>query len=72
MKQPANKPPYSHIIRYTNIAVQMIVVIVLGTFGGKYLDDHLQWRFPVFTLLGALVSVFAALYLSIKEFLKKK
>jgi hypothetical protein len=49
----------------------MIAIIVAGTFGGKYLDDYLQWKFPVFTLVGVLLSLFAALYTTIREFLKK-
>jgi hypothetical protein len=71
LKTPENKP-YNEIIRYTNIAFQMIVIIVAGTFGGRYLDEKMQLSFPAFTLAGALLSVFAALYLTIREFLKKK
>jgi MFS-type transporter involved in bile tolerance (Atg22 family) len=70
LKQPPNKLP-NNIIRYSNIALQMIVIIVLGTFGGKYLDKYLQLKFPVFTLIGVLLSIFIALYTTIKEFLKK-
>jgi hypothetical protein len=49
----------------------MIVVIVAGSLGGKYADQYLQTTFPIFTLLGVLLSVFAALYLAIRDFLKK-
>jgi len=49
----------------------MIVIIVAGTFGGKYLDDYLSWKFPVFTLIGVLLSLFIAMYVTVKEFLKK-
>ena len=49
----------------------MIVVIVAGSLGGKYADAYFKTGFPVFTLLAVLISVFAALYLGLKDFLKK-
>lgn len=50
--------------------MQMIVVIVAGSLGGKYLDQVTNFSFPVFTLTGVLFSVFAAVYLAIREFMK--
>jgi hypothetical protein len=49
----------------------MILVIVAGSLGGKYADAHFENAFPIFTLLGVIISVFAALYLAVKDFLKK-
>lgn len=49
----------------------MIVIIVAGAWGGKYLDEYLQLKFPAFTLSLTVLSVFAAVYLSIRELLKK-
>jgi len=49
----------------------MIVIIVAGALGGKYLDEYLQLKFPVFTLSLTILSVFAAVYTSIRELLKK-
>jgi hypothetical protein len=49
----------------------MIVVIVAGSLLGKYADEYFQFKFPIFTLVGVLSSVFAALYLAIRDFLKK-
>ncbi|MBC7382045.1 MAG: AtpZ/AtpI family protein [Bacteroidia bacterium] len=49
----------------------MILIIVAGSLGGKYLDQKFVSGFPVYTLIGVLLSVFAALYLSLKDFLKK-
>ncbi|OYU96876.1 MAG: hypothetical protein CFE21_00905 [Bacteroidetes bacterium B1(2017)] len=51
--------------------MQMILVIVAGSLGGKYADKYLGLSFPIFTLLGVILSVFAALYLALKDFLKK-
>jgi predicted MFS family arabinose efflux permease len=62
---------FNNILRYSNIAAQMIAMIVGGTLGGKWLDKYLQLSFPVLTLCGALFSVLASVYITIKEFLKK-
>jgi hypothetical protein len=65
------KPPYNSFLKYTNQAIQMILVMVVGSLGGKYADAYFHTSFPIFTLLGVFLSVFAALYLAIKDFLKK-
>lgn len=54
------------------MGTQMLVIIGLGVFGGYSLDKWLGWKVPVFTLVLSLLSVGAAIYLSIKDFLKKK
>ncbi|MFN5024586.1 MAG: AtpZ/AtpI family protein [Bacteroidota bacterium] len=72
--QPKKKlpnTPASTILRYTNVAFQMIVIIVAGSLGGVYLDQLTELAFPVYTVVGTVLSVFAAVYISIKEFLKK-
>lgn len=73
--KPSNPKPsrsFNNIVRYSNIAFQMIVIVVAGTFGGKFLDSKLNWSFPVLTLVGALGSVAIAMYLAMRDFLKKK
>jgi hypothetical protein len=49
----------------------MILVMVAGTLGGKYADEYFKTPFPFLTLIGVFFSVFAALYLALKDFLKK-
>lgn len=48
----------------------MLVVIVLGAFGGQKLDSVLENENPVFTVILSLLAVFAAIYLAIKDFIK--
>jgi len=50
----------------------MIVVIVAGVFGGRKLDELVKWEFPVFTVCLSLFSVFLAMYLALKDFIKPK
>jgi hypothetical protein len=54
------------------MAFTMAAIIVLGTLGGRWLDTHLHLlKFPLFTLVLALASVFAALWYFIRDFIKK-
>lgn len=73
-KQP-NKPlnkGVQNFARYSGIAFQMIGIILLTTFGGIKLDKLTGWETPVFTIVLSLLGVFAAIYVSIKDFLKIK
>jgi len=58
-------------MRYATMGTQMLVIMALGVFGGYSLDKWLGLKFPVFTIVLSLTSVAAAIYLSIKDFLKK-
>ena len=51
---------------------QMGAIITIGVLGGKKLDEWIGWKTPIFTLVLSLVSVAAAIYISIKDFLKPK
>ena len=68
-KKKASTP--ESYMRYATMGTQMIVVIGLGVFGGYSLDKWLEFKFPVFTIVLSLLSIAAALYLSVKDLLKK-
>jgi len=70
MKKP--RLPLNDYARYSSIALQMLVIIVLGVVGGYLLDKWIGWKFPVFTVLLSILSVAAAIYVVIKDLLKKK
>jgi F0F1-type ATP synthase assembly protein I len=57
-------------VKYSAIASQMIIIIVIGTFGGLKLDKYLKTNFPYFTVFLSLLSVIFAIYISIKDFIK--
>ncbi len=54
--------------KYSGMAIQMGLIITAGVFGGRYLDDTLGTA-PYLTVLLALVAIFLALYVSLKDFL---
>ena len=63
--------PYNAYARYSNLAIQMLVIIGGGTYGGFRLDKFLGWKFPVFTIVLSLLSVTAAIWFAVKDLLKK-
>jgi len=70
-KKPKS-PTNNSYLKYSGMAIQMAVIITLGVFGGKKLDQFFNLNQPVFTLVLSLFAVFATIYISIKDFLKKK
>lgn len=75
MKEPEKKSqqrqPTKNSMQYTGMAVQMLVPIVIGFFGGVKLDEYLQNKIPICTLLLGLTGIAVGIYLSIKDFIKK-
>jgi hypothetical protein len=53
------------------MAFQMLAIILIGVFGGYKMDQWLEIK-PVLTVILSIVSVFMAIYLSTKEFLRNK
>jgi hypothetical protein len=68
----SRKKPLDHYARYGAMGLQMGAIIFLLSWAGVKLDAWLNMKFPVFTLVLALFSVFAALWYFIREFLPKK
>lgn len=68
-KKQTNK--ISQAARYTGIAFEMFFVILAGVFGGIKLDERLDTS-PIFTAIFALIAVLAAIYLVIKDLIRKK
>jgi F0F1-type ATP synthase assembly protein I len=52
------------------MATQMIVIILVTTWGGIKLDDLLGFEKPLFTIILSLLGVFAAIYTAVKDFIK--
>lgn len=67
-----DKNSVNNYARYSALAFQMAVIIGLGTFGGYKLDQLLGLKFKIFTIVLALISVIAAIYFAVKDFLKPK
>lgn len=68
----SNKNQLPDYARYSSIAIQMLVIIAGGIFGGYLLDKYLDLKFPVFTVVLSFLSVAFAIYIVIKDLIKKK
>ena len=58
-------------LKYSGMGIKMAVIMGAGTYGGVQLDKWLGFKFPIFTLILAMASVFLAIYIFIKDFIKK-
>ncbi|MBO7490970.1 MAG: AtpZ/AtpI family protein [Bacteroidales bacterium] len=56
-------------VYYSNMAIEMGVLIAAGVFGGVKLDKWLD-KSPLFTLICSLLGVFIAMYLMIKDVIR--
>jgi len=58
--------------KYSAMGIQMVVIVAVGVIGGVKLDAWLRPElFPLFTVFLTLFSIFGALYLFLKDFIKK-
>ena len=55
-------------MKYSGMAIQMGVIILVGVYAGKWLDEYFETA-PYLTVALALFSIFAALYTSLKDLL---
>ncbi len=69
-KSPSDKG-LKDFARYSGMAFQMIGIILVTTWGGVKLDKLTGWKTPVFTIVLSLLGVFAALYITLKDIIKK-
>jgi heme/copper-type cytochrome/quinol oxidase subunit 4 len=58
--------------RYSAVGFQMAAVIFIFTWGGSKIDETLELKIPVFTLVLSLLAVAASIWFLIREFSNKK
>jgi F0F1-type ATP synthase assembly protein I len=64
------KKSLDNYARYSSIAFQMLVIILIGVFGGIELDKWVKLNIPVFTIILSILSVILAIYTVTKDLLK--
>jgi hypothetical protein len=57
--------------KYSSMVFQMILIILIGAFGGRELDKLLELKHPVFTIILILISAFLSLFYMIRTLMKK-
>ena len=58
-------------IQYSSMAIKMVVVILLFSFGGKQLDTYLASNSAIGTMIFTVVGVAVSMYIVIKDLLNK-
>ena len=53
--------------RFSGIAFQMVVIIVLGSFGGVRLDEIYPNEYSAFTIICSLASVGISMYYVVRQ-----
>lgn len=74
-KKPSNKEndnPLKFYAKYSSLALQMIVIILAGAFGGRALDKLTNIEFPVLTLVLTILAVVIATIYGMRELFKEK
>ncbi len=62
--------PLKTYSRYSGIAVQMVVIMLISVWGGMKLDELTGTDTPVFTIILSLLGVVTAIYTSRKDFIR--
>jgi F0F1-type ATP synthase assembly protein I len=65
-KQPQN------MMRYAGLATQLMLLMLIGVWGGHKLDKLLNWKVPLFLILFPLISLALSMWQLLKELNKPK
>lgn len=57
-------------IKYSNLTIQMAVIIGLSAWAGNKLDNSYKLSKPIFTIILCLIGIAIALYVALKDFFK--
>ncbi len=58
-------------MKYSGMGLQMAILLLVGTYLGKKLDEHFATEKPYFTALLAILFLGAAFYIILKDLTKK-
>ena len=74
LRQTKNKyqnNPLNNYAKYSGLAFQMGGVIAVAVWGGIKLDKLAGTDKQIFTIILSLLGVFVAIYVAVKDFIKK-
>jgi F0F1-type ATP synthase assembly protein I len=64
------KKSLDNYTRYSSIAFEMLVIILIGVFGGVKLDHWMHLSVPVFTIILSILAVILSIYTVTRGLLK--
>ncbi len=72
MSPKGNKYDYlKSYTKYFGLTFQMVVIIVMGGFGGKALDGYFRMESPIFTIVLIILAASLSFYLFFKTIFSK-
>jgi uncharacterized YccA/Bax inhibitor family protein len=66
-----NKSSGYYLARYSGLVFEMLGIIALGTYAGHKIDTHRNAGFPLWTIVLSLLSIGIALYIVLKDLLRR-
>ncbi len=70
-EKPKTNKALKNYAYYSNMAIEMGVLICVGVFGGKALDQWLHTS-PLFIIVCSLMGIFISLYVMIKTLVRSE
>jgi F0F1-type ATP synthase assembly protein I len=64
------KKSLDNYARYSGMAFEMLLIILIGVFGGIKLDEWLNMKAPVFTIVLSVLAVILSIYSVTRGLLK--
>jgi F0F1-type ATP synthase assembly protein I len=68
----SNPEQPNQLLKYSNLALQMGLVIGFSAWGGQKLDTYFKNTQPICTIILSLLGIVIAMYLVLKDFIKPK
>lgn len=62
MEKPQKNRPGNDYVRYSSMAFEMIVMVLIAVFGGRALDNYLELNFKLFTLVFSVLAIALVIY----------
>jgi len=70
-ERKSKEHPLKFYAKYSALGFQMLAIILAGAFGGWALDNKVEWKFPVFTLVLTVLAVIMSIIYGIREFFRQ-
>ena len=61
---------FNTYLKFSGIALQMAILIIIAAYGGRWIDDELNLNHPIFTIIFILLAIFGSLFQIIREVIK--
>lgn len=68
LSMPDQKNKGNAYLKYSGLAFQIVFTILIFIWGGRFLDEQLQFEVPWFTLTGAVLGVGGVMVYLIRNF----